>query len=187
VIAPRGTSTLFTTPTLRWIPVEGADSYTVELRQGQETVWSRTITNTTTLQYPSDAPPLECDQAYRLVVTVDDESEETIPGLGFIVLPEAEAQQLKADAQRVRELGLDPFTTELLLANFYVQNNLTAEAFAQLDQALITAQTRGNTSSESETLRTLGDLYVNRGHAGVATHRDVHGAGTVSARGAYVR
>jgi hypothetical protein len=163
VIAPRGTSTLSTTPTLRWIPVEGAESYTVELRQGQETVWSRTVTNTTTLIYPSDAPPLERDQAYRAVVTVDDGSEETTPGLGFIVLPEAEAQQIEADAQHVRELGLDPFTTEALLANFYAQNNLTAEAFAQLNQALTTAQANGDVRSKGVILRILGDLYATIG------------------------
>jgi hypothetical protein len=163
VIAPRGTSTLSTTPTLRWTPVEGASAYTVALRQGQESVWSRTVTDTTTLVYPFDAPPLERDQAYRAVVTVDDGPEETTPGLGFIVLPEAEAQQLEANAQRVRELGLDPFTTELLLANFYAQNNLTAEAFAQLNRALTTARTNGDVRSEGVTLRTLGDLYATIG------------------------
>lgn len=163
VIAPRGTRSLTTTPALRWTSVDGAESYTVAVRQGKETIWSRTVTDTTSLVYPSDAPPLERGQAYRAIVTTSGGPEETTPGLGFTVLTEAEAQQIETEAQRVRALGLDSFTTELLLANFYAQNNLIAEAFAQLDQALTTARTNGNVNGESVTLRTQGDLYATIG------------------------
>ncbi|MBC8162005.1 MAG: toll/interleukin-1 receptor domain-containing protein [Roseiflexaceae bacterium] len=132
VIVPRATKLSSLTPTLRWTLVD-ATNYRIAVQQGATIVWQTTVTDTTTLVYPADVPPLERGTAYRVAVSANGGSTETTQGIGFTVLSASEAQQVTAEVERVRALGLDAPTTQFLLANLYATNDLNAEALELLD------------------------------------------------------
>jgi tetratricopeptide (TPR) repeat protein len=157
VIVPRRSALLTLTPTVRWTALPDTARYTVTLSSAGGTLWNTTVTGTTELAYPpAGAPPLERGQSYRFAVTTATAGPEDAPRLGFSVLGAEAAQAIEAEAQAIRDQGLDPETTAVLLANLYARNELFADALLQLDT--LAAPT---TQPAVELLR--GNLYVSIG------------------------
>lgn len=153
VLSPRKSKILNDRPLLRWEAYGGASSYKVSI---QGTGW-QTEVGTTELQYPANAPALVPGQGYRLIVEADGRSsaEEAGPGLGFSLLPIAEAEQVRADEARARALGLGDEATRLLVANLYAGHQMYAEALGVLND--------GAAPSQPALARLTGDLYLTVG------------------------
>jgi tetratricopeptide (TPR) repeat protein len=154
VISPRKTHVLDPHPLLRWTAVPGAQSYHVTL-QGVD--WSVDVGGQTELAYPVDAPPLQAGKTYKLVVTAGSltSEDEATPGLGFSLLPAAEAEPVRASEKKIAALQLADAPTRLLIANLYAGHGLYAEAIQQME-GLAGGQ-------EPAVGRMLADLYLQTG------------------------
>ncbi len=153
VISPRKTKLLNPRPTLSWTPIEGVTRYKVTVR-GNDVVWSRDV-DSTKLVYPSTAPSLDSKNAYKLIVTANgrQSDEESVPGLGFRVVPPREASEIRNEEKRIRQLGLSPAATQFLIVHLYATHGLNAEAIEQLEKL-------SKTLNEPAAARLLGELYV---------------------------
>lgn len=176
VVSPRKTRLLNDRPLLQWTEVPGASSYKVSI---EGTPWKTEVSGATQLAYPADAPALEPGKTYRLVVEAGgrSSSEEQGPGLGFSLLPEAEAQQVRADETRARGLGLSEQGTRLLVANLYAAHQLYAEALQALDSAPAAgspalSRLEGDLAVTVGLLRRAETAYTGALQASTAAHDD---------------
>lgn len=154
VITPRKTLLLNSHPTIRWLPVPGAASYTVKI-SGEKVDWSTSISATTKLVYPNNAPPLVPGGTY--LVTVSTSSRSGIPssmqGMGFTLMTGKDAEAARATETKINALGLAKAPSQLLTATTYAGRQLYAEAIEQLEALPALAQ-------EPAVVRYLGDLYL---------------------------
>ncbi len=157
VVSPRRTRVLAPRPRLRWAPMPGVSDFEVGVR-GPELDWTTRVTATTSIVYPEDAPALQPEAAYKVVVVAGGRSSEEAsePGLGFTLLGLEEARAVGEAADRIRALGLPEEATRLLVAHLYAGRGLVAEAIELLEEL---AAEGGPPSLP----RTLGDLYARIG------------------------
>jgi hypothetical protein len=158
IISPRSTKLLNPQPLLRWNAPPGASSYTVELRGG-ETPWQQAGVTTTSLAYPGE-PPLEPGATYLLVVTDDtgrSSQDEGARGLGFSILPEAEAEKISQQRDQISGLDLSEAARQYALAQYDASQGLIAEAIEQLEQLVASG------SEEAAVHQALADLYAQIG------------------------
>ena len=139
IISPRMTHLLTRQPTLRWHEAPGATLYTVRIvGLNWETETSETYVN------GADVPPLQEGEIYLLIVETDNDRssrEEGVPGLGFLLLPEAEATVVQKAQADIMALGLPPESEALTLAHLYIEYDLLAEAIEYLS-AVVDAGTQ---------------------------------------------
>jgi hypothetical protein len=183
IISPRRSWLLSNTPTLRWNPVAGAKSYTVEVR-GPGLEW-RTQVNTTSVAYPG-TPALQPLDTYLLVVRADTGqssqrervssavadlfySDDKATGLGFAVLPPEEAGIVRALVQQIEQRRLFPDARAIALADLFVERELYAEAIAQLEEQV------GKGSKTATVYSVLGKLYSYTGVTLLAEERYLKG------------
>jgi hypothetical protein len=151
IISPRATKVLDATPVLRWNEVYLAQSYTVRL---SGTNWQETVTGTE-ITYPG-TPPLQAGETYLLIVEADNRKsskDEGLPGLGFTLLSNEEAQRVRADVETVTKLNLPEEAKAFALAQLYAGHGLYAEAIETLEE-LNESGTRN-----ANVYRSLGDFY----------------------------
>jgi tetratricopeptide (TPR) repeat protein len=159
VVAPRKTKLLNPRPTLLWMPVAGATGYKIIVRgqnaRGQNPYWKTDVPSGAKLDYPADAPPLEADTDYKLIVSAGDHQsdEEAEPGLGFALLKSDKAKEARDAEKKIRALGLPDASTRLVIAYLYAAYDLNAEAIEQLEGIPETLQ-------EPAPARLLGALYL---------------------------
>jgi hypothetical protein len=128
IISPRMTDLLNSTPTLRWND-SGATSYNVQVRGG-DLSWSQADVSQSELVYPGE-PALKPGVSYVLVVVDSNgksSQDEGTVGLGFRLLREDEAEQIRAYGNRLAGLGLSDEIEAFALAQLYAGQNLRAEA-----------------------------------------------------------
>jgi hypothetical protein len=133
IISPRATKLLRATPKLSWNPVPGANSYTIHI---SGTDWQETV-DTTEFDYPG-SPALQPGTDYLLVVEADNgksSKEEGLPGLGFSLLSENDAQKILADEARIEALKLPGGSNTFALGKLYASHGLYAEAIELLEKA----------------------------------------------------
>lgn len=154
ILAPRKTKLLTPYPLLRWTSVAGIDSYQISLMNKGNVTWSMTVNATTELRYPTTAPALEFGETYKLVVAADKRSseEEELPGLGFSVLNDMDAQRVHQAEAEIRKLGLPNASIRFLLSRLYAASGLHSEAIEQLSGL-------HSVASEAAVTQQLGDLY----------------------------
>ncbi|BAY35688.1 hypothetical protein NIES2111_00040 [Nostoc sp. NIES-2111] len=126
IISPRDTAILSGKPTLRWNAVKGATSYKVTLR-GPGVNWTTNVKQSEVVY--SGQEPLQPGFRYRVVVTADNgaTSESDAP-VGFNLLSEGEAQQVKAEITQLQKQPLTDESKNLALAYLYQSKNLNAVA-----------------------------------------------------------
>lgn len=157
IISPRATKLLSETPTLRWNPSPGSTRYSVQIK-GEVLIWESDVSATQTI-YPGK-PPLEPGRTYLLIVEADNgksSQDEDIPGLGFSLLNESDAQEVQDDAEHFAELNLPDKAKAYALAQLYAGDGLMAEAIETLE-ALV-----GADSQTAAVYRALGDFYLKIG------------------------
>ncbi|MCL4298814.1 MAG: tetratricopeptide repeat protein [Anaerolineae bacterium] len=160
IISPRMTKLINNTPTLRWNDT-GAASYTVQVR-GSDLSWSQVGVTKSELVYPGD-PALKPGVSYLLVVIEESDQnpkssqDEGRAGLGFSLLGEEGADQVKAHSGQIAGLGLSDEAQAFVQAQLFVGRGLTAEAI-ELLEALIQ---KG--SQQVIVYQTLADRYAQIG------------------------
>ncbi len=157
IISPRRTKLLNDKPMLRWNPVPGATSYTVNV-QGEGVNWTTQVSNTQVV-YAGDQP-LKPGGHYLLFVETNTGAlsldEPVRPGgLHFSLLDENQAQYVRAAAQQITQQNWTDQTKALALANLYIKNGLICEAIEKLE-----ALAAGGLETAS-IYHTLGDLSLN--------------------------
>ncbi|MGB0385474.1 MAG: tetratricopeptide repeat protein [Ardenticatenaceae bacterium] len=155
IISPRATELLNRRPTLRWNPVPGAISYTVQVRGG-DIDWKEHVQGTKTeLTYPGH-PPLKEGVSYSLIVEADmgqSSRDEEVKGGGFSILSEEKAQSVEVAEGKVAKLELPAKAEALARAHLYRAQNLVSKAIEILEPLA--------TQEEEEVAihQTLADLY----------------------------
>jgi hypothetical protein len=116
VLTPRNTALIGTDGlTLRWHPVDGASSYTVEI--GGRNVGQFTETEAVF----DELGFLEPNYRYTIVITTDTgiSSELGTPTVGFALLPEAERDLVNAQVEAIKAASLEPDEEALAIALEY--------------------------------------------------------------------
>lgn len=130
IISPRMTHLLTRQPTLRWHETPDATMYTVRIvGLDWETETSETYVN------GADIPLLQEREVYLLIVETDNNRssrEEGVPGLGFLLLPEAETRIVQKAQTDIIALDLPPESEALALAHLYIEYDLITEAIERL-------------------------------------------------------
>ena len=193
IIAPRRTAVLDARPKIRWNPVSGVSQYTVSLKERgvSQEIWTTKVSDRTPvsdrtlagavkyieLDYPADAPSLEPEVDYQIIVTTQQQVEatdncpkdwlkqldrptvclisstrDTGRGLGFYLLSQDKIQQVQKLAAEI-EREFDGEAKALALAHLYRENNLMMDAIATLKDLL----KQGNHTTG--VYRFLGELY----------------------------
>ena len=104
--------------------------------------------------YPGD-PPLQPGVGYKLVISTDtnrSSTEDTTPRLGFNLIDQGDAEEVKTIAQRIEKQDLSNQTKVLFLARRYADYNLIAEAIETLEKL-------PKDKKIAPVYRLLGDLY----------------------------
>jgi hypothetical protein len=159
---PRNTALLTDRPRLRWHPLPGVSSYTVTLigDDGQER--APVEASGGEVEWPVDWPPLESRATYVLVVEGDgrrsNQGNEGHVGLGFWLLPAAEAETVQTLEARLRAQPISPTASDLLVAELYRGHDLRAEA-AQLLEGLAASD------GAAPVWLALGQVYLEAGLA----------------------
>lgn len=175
VVSPRMTKLLDPRPTLRWLPVAGANTYRVSVIRGASTLWTHQVDGVTQLKYPDTAPELEPNVTYRLVVASGGgvSTDEGLPNLGFSLLSAAEAQAVREAEASIRALNLPEAFTLFLVAHLYATWGTNPDS-ARDDGWTLTAEAidlleRGSAEQpETALFQTLGDLYLTLGVTSLA-------------------
>jgi hypothetical protein len=139
VLCPRNTALLSDRPRLCWHPLSGVASFTVTLIGDDRQERPSVETSGREVAWPAVWPPLEPRSTYVLVIEGDgyrsDQGNEGHVGLGFWLLPAAEAEMVQALEARIRAQPLSPTATDLLVAELYRGHDLRAEAAQLLEGA----------------------------------------------------
>jgi tetratricopeptide (TPR) repeat protein len=157
IITPRMTKIIDDTPTLRWND-SGADSYNVQVRGG-DLSWQQTDVTQTKLVYPAD-PPLEPGVSYLLLVEDSNgksSKDEGRVGLGFSLLSETKAAEIKEQREQIMALALSDTARNFALAQYYASQGLIAEGIEILEE-MVEAD-----SKEAAIHQSLADLYMQIG------------------------
>jgi hypothetical protein len=164
IISPRKTELLDDRPLLSWNELTGVSSYLVQVKNTDtgEIIWQTTSAGHE-LPYPGQ-PALESGVTYLLIIEAEgggSSQDEAVPGLGFRVLEETDAQAVRAATEQIEGLSLNGEAKALALAQIYIPHELIAEAIQLLEPL-------ADAGSQSAAIhRTLGDLYR---HTGLSLH-----------------
>jgi hypothetical protein len=166
IISPRTTKLLTSTPLLRWNAAPNATGYTVRVMEGGQIIWE-TKTTATEFPYPG-APPLQPSKTYLLVVEADtgaSSGDEKAVGLGFSLLAKADADRVRASADKLEQVNLTSEAHTFVLAKLYAVAGLNAEAIELLEGLAIGGNEAPNV------YRALGELYQQVGLLALAESR----------------
>jgi hypothetical protein len=155
IISPRSTKLLDPMPTLRWNAAPGAKTYTLRI-SGID--WQEQV-EATEFKYPGN-PALQPGTDYLLIVEANNgkfSKDEGLPGLGFSLLAQEEADRVRADVARIDALNLSADATAFALAQLFSGHQLYAEAIELLENSAATNDRATNV------YRALGDLYQHVG------------------------
>ncbi|MBX3085575.1 MAG: hypothetical protein KF716_28320 [Anaerolineae bacterium] len=176
LITPRATDVLTTHPLIWWNTTIDAEGYRITVR-GDGLNWSTDIDDPAQnqLEYPDDAPPLKRGQTYTVVVSElirhkvgHSSTEEDAPGMSFRVLGNAEAEIIRENADRLTNRLREAETRDMVLAFYYQQVGMKAEAVRLLmgltGDLLMPADTSKLPAPKSAVLYLrLGDLCLETG------------------------
>ena len=138
VISPRKTRVLDGKPTIRWNAAPGATSYTVIVRASGFT-WKVAGVKGTQVTYSGG--PLKAKVGYSVVIKAEgctslkcsSEDDDSQAGTGFTLVTEAEAQQIRSNAQQLAKQDLSDEAKALTLADFYAEQELMSDAIQTLE------------------------------------------------------
>ncbi|WP_071515540.1 hypothetical protein [Geitlerinema sp. PCC 9228] len=93
ILSPQNTLLPTPQPTIRWTPIAGAASYTIQVNQVDGDSWSRENLTTTELAYPSEEEALQYPYSYKLTIfAFDGEGNEIAKDSKILfTIPESKA------------------------------------------------------------------------------------------------
>lgn len=161
IVKPRNGLTVTSThPTFEWMPVDGAENYTVQIRklEGRARPMRFQVDGAHSWTLPAEQDGLEHGATYAW--TVAPRPGRPTPEQQFSVLDATEAESLDARLEEISTLGLDPHGDGLFLtAMIYREMDLFYEARS----ALMGIEEQGAMSAELYLLK--GEILNMLGHA----------------------
>lgn len=166
LLSPRNTSLLNNRPTLRWHPVESAETYSVRVRgQASDVDWT-TKTKETEIVYSGEQPLPP--GYYWLMVETDNGQRSRDEGVfGFTVLDTKKATTLLNEVKELQQKQLSEEAKTLALAHFYFSEDLKHDAIELLEnsikdgnQLVATYQLLGDTYKKVGLNRLAKELYL---------------------------
>ncbi|WP_256872010.1 hypothetical protein [Nostoc sp. TCL26-01] len=154
IIQPYGQILIDNRPLISWSAVQGATSYSVQVKNG-DVRWEKEVKGTT-LAYPEDKPELVYGTAIKIVVIankgIDPISAET---LVVHLLREKQIREINQAVEQIKKLGLPPDQAAYLdLDTIYMSKRI-------LNTTIETLEARVAAGSLNPTVyRTLGDRYI---------------------------
>jgi tetratricopeptide (TPR) repeat protein len=142
-------------PAFSWLPVEGANRYTVSLKSSRGLLWQVSNISGTELVYPEGKDRLESDKDYDLIIEAND-PDETKGQVRFRTLNQEEIQVIESQIQLIRDRGSTSDETTLALAELYWKHSLVSDAIAILKEAVT------NKTKSAWVYFNLGTLYQER-------------------------
>ncbi len=161
LISPYSSAILDPRPSLSWFSVNGATSYTVQVK-GKGVNWS-SETKSTLLPYPHQELDLESGNVYKVTVIANQGNSPLVASSAvLIVSSDMEAQQVKAMIKRIQNLNLPQDDLAIDIDTVYMSQNLLSEAIKALE-------VRVRAGTKNPTLyRLLGDRYLEAGLPDIA-------------------
>lgn len=161
LIRPYGRTLMDHSPLLVWSAVNGATSYSVEVK-GKGVQWQSTAQETT-LTYPSDQPVLQAGQAYQItIIAIQGETPVKAEQFAVNLLPQDDVREIEALVKQVRNLPISQDQATYLIDILFTNDGLLTESIATLE-----AQVKAG-SQNPLIYRTLGDRYLQAGISGLA-------------------
>ena len=155
IISPRRTAVLDSPLTLRWNPIPGAISYTVQIVGPNKQYWETTVNNAEAT-YPETAL-LSSAEDYSVVVepNVGSSSQEDAGAniASFHVLHSWDVSLVQEKIEALSKEDLSEEAYRLALADIYIHEDLLADAIDTLEPLV------SGGSELFDVHRTLGDLY----------------------------
>lgn len=162
LISPRYTRLKDSYPFFRWNSVAGTKRYKVQLLANTGLVHWATTTEVTEIQYPKNAPPLEPNVNYLLIVETDSgaSSLQDAGGiLGFFVLSPEKIKTVEQEIQKaLQDPNLDTATKAFIQARIYQNYGLFQDSIDMINKKLQT-QSRLDPDQTALLHTLLGDLY----------------------------
>ncbi|MCG8364572.1 MAG: tetratricopeptide repeat protein [Pseudanabaenales cyanobacterium] len=162
VLRPRNTALLEAPqPTIRWNPVDGAQSYEVRV-SGPDGQWTTDVSDTEVIY---DGPALQPDIRYRIVITANNDlsSSPDVP-VGFTLLSMEEAARVKDQVAQLLALPQNADAAAIglaLLYQSYMHSNPAQHSNALNQAALDVLQKRIDDGTENSQIYLLqGDIYL---------------------------
>lgn len=124
-------------PRFRWLPVEGAKSYTIRVTDREERTLYKAQVNGTQAEYPADAPQLAPGQKYWWRVEARD-TDDTLGDTAtfFQTLSDSQVKEFRsAEADLKKQQAASPADTgpQFLLAFLYEETGLLEDAARSYD------------------------------------------------------
>ncbi|MBD2452467.1 hypothetical protein H6G76_36315 [Nostoc sp. FACHB-152] len=153
IIQPYGNVLVNNRPTISWVAVPGATSYTVQVKS-YNVNWVKRV-NDTTLLYPPEKEGLHYGSASKIIVIANkDDSAMSADTLVAHLLPEPEVTRINQALEAVNSLNLPPDEVFVDLDVIYMSEGV-------LNETIETLKAQVAAGSQNPTLyRILGDRYV---------------------------
>lgn len=168
ILSPRKTSLINNRPTLRWHPVEGAQSYSVRVFGLESGIDWEIDTKETQIVY-SGEQPLPPDYYWLSVETDKGQSSEEEYKIVFAVLSEEKAISILKEVEELQQQQLNEEAKSLALAHFYLTEDLKADAIELLEKSIV------EDNQLVATYQLLGDIYKQIGLNKLAKERYLKG------------
>jgi len=159
---PRNTLVLDPRPLLRWNDTQ-ASSYTVAIVSGGETVWNQPGVTGNSIHYPDEAPALQPDTDYLLIVQdgTHTSGDDPTRGLGFQVLGEAERAIIEERRDEILALSsLDSPARDFALAVYYATWQAPADGRGLWGEAWLLLESVAQTQNEPAVHLWMGDVLA---------------------------
>ncbi|MER3500536.1 MAG: hypothetical protein IMHGJWDQ_001638 [Candidatus Fervidibacter sp.] len=136
LLSPRNTRILEVRPIFVWSEVEGAKGYRITIGFFDEgrRVWE-TIVSHPPFRYPDEAPDLKPGKVYVWQVEAI-EVVDAVESAWFVVVPPAEARDIRFTLQQLRQRTPDLLVYSLMAASFLEEKSCYADAIKVLKGAL---------------------------------------------------
>ncbi|MDJ0674410.1 MAG: tetratricopeptide repeat protein [Calothrix sp. MO_167.B42] len=135
VLSPRNSNILDEKPTLRWHPVEGVSSYTVEVSGGKDATWrwTKQVKQPSVVSVVYDGQPLERGWNYWVTIKANGLSTRVKDTPRFSLLKKKHIQKIKGEVAQLQQSSLPPEPKTIALAHLYRTNNLNSQAIELLE------------------------------------------------------
>ncbi len=131
---PRSSYSVDNKVNFTWNPLEGAKSYTFEIKNGIDEVIYSKVTTATELSVNLDEAKVPFDECYYWMVSSDDKSSEEFC---IFRMNAEQASKIKTEIENLKgELDLTNSLDNMILAKFFADNKIVTEATQYFEKAI---------------------------------------------------
>jgi hypothetical protein len=165
---PRNTAIMTSKPTLRWHPIAGVTSYSLQILSGGDVIWETQVSQPMVVY--AGAPLKSCNvkscTVYDVVISTGGGiSTKNTDEPKFLLLDDDKIALIKADIKNIQNQSLNTEAKSLALAHLYRSNDLNDMATDELERLV------KNGSKITAVYQLLGDIYQQIGLNSLAKAR----------------